>query len=118
VNSTSDPSGEPHGSSRTGGHKDIARSRSGRRSSGTNVPRVRFGFEVVISCELLEGDVEDLAAIAEQFAAFLERRDDHIGLLAARDWALLADSVRVRALTVAEDAVVDVRGLKEPRAAP
>jgi hypothetical protein len=76
-------------------------------SRTAGVPAVEFSFSVRIECELLEGDPERLAAIAREFAQYIERRDEQMGLLACRDWALLVDRVDVKA---APHDVVDVRG--------
>jgi hypothetical protein len=74
------------------------------------VPAVEFEFNVTFRCELLEGHPAELARIADEFAAYLQRRDDQIGLIAARDWALLVDEVAVaRAANAEPKNVIDVR---------
>ena len=59
-------------------------------------PTVRIQLSVTLDCELLDGDVADLAAIAGELAGYLERRDEHIGMIAASEWALLVRRARVR----------------------
>jgi len=81
------------------------------RDKREGVPAVEFEFTVTFHCELLEGDAVALDRIASEFADYLQRRDDQIGLIAARDWALLVDRAWVRPGTSASSApaVIDVR---------
>jgi len=64
-----------------------------RRALG---PTVRLELTVSLECELLEGELVDLPQIASELAAYLERRDEHIGMLAATDWAILVRKAKVR----------------------
>jgi hypothetical protein len=57
---------------------------------------VRIQLDVTLDCELLDGELVDLPRIASELAGYLERRDEHIGMIAASEWALLVRRARVR----------------------
>jgi hypothetical protein len=59
-------------------------------------PTVRLELTVTLDCELLDGDLVDLPRIAAELASYLERRDEHIGMIAASEWALLVRKAKVR----------------------
>lgn len=74
-------------------------------SSGTHRPKaprkglgptVRIQLSVTLDCEVLDGELVDLPRIASELAGYLERRDEHIGMIAASEWALLVRRARVR----------------------
>jgi len=69
------------------------RPRAPRRGLG---PTVRIQLDVTLDCELLDGELVDLPRIASELAGYLERRDEHIGMIAASEWALLVRRARVR----------------------
>jgi hypothetical protein len=72
-----------------------SRARSGAATTDLG-PRLSLTLSVTIDCELLEGDVADLERIVSELAGYLERRDQHIGMIAATDWALLVRGASVR----------------------
>jgi hypothetical protein len=69
------------------------RPKAARRALG---PTVRLELSVTLECELLDGELVDLPHIAAELASYMERRDEHIGMLAATDWAILVRKAKVR----------------------